>query len=272
MIWDKVLYRANIQYLIDTPIYEYDLSKANINVLRDKNAISEDLYQYLYQAPKLERNIMMGKMRAKNPHLTEILKEGIEEARKFFITKNEFLDSDILSIRNDAITTIGREAKFQAVSERVVFRLAATYTSFYATPNMLFNNIGMGVDFFYFYDPVTKKEVLDTKGLGEADIYHKEYMLDFVSELCYTIQMNGVQMAINLLNNVHRKYINRDMKLGYYRELNAGSMFRLNPSFSIVTPLYTDLVTESDKDLLDISYNENILRFFNRILASIYFK
>ena len=90
MIWDKVLYRANIQYLIDTPIYEYDLSKANINVLRDKNAISEDLYQYLYQAPKLERNIMMGKMRAKNPHLTEILKEGIEEARKFFITKNEF--------------------------------------------------------------------------------------------------------------------------------------------------------------------------------------
>ena len=122
MIWDKVLYRANIQYLIDTPIYEYDLSKANINVLRDKNAISEDLYQYLYQAPKLERNIMMGKMRAKNPHLTEILKEGIEEARKFFITKNEFLDSDILSIRNDAITTIGREAKIQAVSERVVFR------------------------------------------------------------------------------------------------------------------------------------------------------
>ena len=79
-------------------------------------------------------------------------------------------------------------------------------------------------------------------------------------------------MAINLLNNVHRKYINKDMKLGYYRELNAGSMFRLNPSFSIVTPLYTDLVTESDKDLLDISYNENILRFFNRILASIYFK
>lgn len=62
MLYEKTLYKANIQYLVDVPIFEYDISKANISVLSDKGIISENQYQYLFNLPKLERNIAIGNM------------------------------------------------------------------------------------------------------------------------------------------------------------------------------------------------------------------
>ena len=62
MLYEKTLYKADIQYLVDVPIFEYDISKANISVLSDKGVISENQYQYLFNLPKLERNIAIGNL------------------------------------------------------------------------------------------------------------------------------------------------------------------------------------------------------------------
>ncbi len=273
MLYEKTLYKADIQYLVDVPIFEYDISKANISVLSDKGVISEDQYQYLYNLPKLERNIAIGNMCGSDSNITTILKEGIMEARKFFLEQNDYKDEDILAIRNDAITVIGREAKYRAAGNRVIFRLAGKYTSFYSTPNMDMRNINSkinGVDFFYYIDPVSGQECLDTKGLGDAEVLHKNFMLDFLAELFYTIQLNGIEMSINLLKSFYLNYINKALPIEYYRELNSRSLYKLNSDLSMTSALYTDIVI--DKKFIDIGYNENLLRFFNRILSSIYFR
>lgn len=271
-IWEKTLYKSNIQCLIDTPIFEYDISKTNINVLRDKNIISENQYNYLYNIPKIERNIIVGVMRGKDPSITQILNQSIMEARRFFIIENNISDSEVLSIRNDSITIIGREARNLNVTERVKFRLTGHYNSFYSLPNMRIKSSSSLIELFYLYDPVKNIEVLDTKGLGESDKYHREYLLDFLSELFYTIQVVSMSDAMNLLSIVYKKYINLDMDLGFYREFNTQSLFKLNSKYSLINSLYTEVVTDADKynGNIDISYNENVLRYLNKLIASIY--
>ena len=42
--------------------YEYDIRKCNISVLRTLNIIDDDTYKRLYDAPRMERQVFVGKM------------------------------------------------------------------------------------------------------------------------------------------------------------------------------------------------------------------
>ena len=257
ILWQKANYRSDIQFLIDTNIYEYDISKANISVLRDANILSEEEYQYYYQAPKNIREIAIGKLQGRNPEVTSILKNGITNARRIFQESNGIKDSEILAIRNDSMTIIGRPAEFLNATDRVVFRLAGFYTSFYKINNQ---------DYFYMYDVVNQTEDLAIKGLGDKGIeLHKYYMLEFLLELFYSAQIEGVRTAITLLQMFYSNYINRLLDANYYRELNPQSMFKLLFSDQhkrlSMRDIYTDTLIDRDKRYVDIGYYESILRY-----------
>ena len=262
-LWDKPNYKSNIQFLIDIPIREYDISKANINVLRDANILSEDQYQYFLHCPKLEREIAIGKMQGNDPSISLTLKEGITNARRVFMEMNAINPSDVLAIRNDAIMVIGDRYMKTDITDRVRFRLSGDYRSFYRINRM---------HLYYNFDLITKTEVLDIKGLGDLGVaLHKNFMLEFISELFYTAQIEGVEMAIKLLANVYTQYINKSLSIEYYRELNEMSRYKLL-NMSNFSSWYLESASEYHKKLLDISYNEQIFRELNRIYASIYFK
>lgn len=263
-LWEKDNYKSPINFIIGNQIREYDMSKANISVLRDAEAISEEQYQYFLHCPKLEREITIGKMRGSNPKLTDILKEGIKQARRKFIDLNNIDDIDILAIRNDALTIIGRKPiKALDITERVSFRLDGLYSSFYHINNL---------DLLYMYDPIGNTENLDIKGMNDEAInLHKDYMLDLLSEIFFEAQTTNVTTSIETLQSVHSRYILREMPIGFYRELNSGSRFRLNSEFSMYSTLYLEHATEYDKRHIDISYNEKVLRILNQYYSSIYF-
>ena len=262
-VWKKVSYRSPIQYIIDFPIREYDLTKANISVLRDANAITEELYQYLYNCPKDERNILIGKMIGKNTEIEAIRKSGIENARRVFMEINNLDDDDILAIRNDAIVVLSDAQMRLDITERTHFRLENAYRSFY--------KLGVA-DMYYDFNPITKIEILDIKGLGNESIpLHTEYMLDFLKEIFYCAQIEGVGTAIDILSKFYDDYINLRLDIGYYRELVPGSRYRLNRSFTSYQTLEMDMAANYDKKYLDISYNANILLTLNKMLASSYF-
>lgn len=263
-LWEKDNYRSCINFIIGNMIREYDITKANISVLRDANAITEDQYQYFLNCPKLEREIEIGKMRGANPELTSILKNGIANARKIFIEKNDIYNSDILAIRNDSIAIIGfKSIKTLNITSRVSFRLDGTYTSFYHLNNL---------DLFYLFDSVTQVENFDIKGMNDqAILLHKDYMIDFLSEVFCQTQIDGVRQSIRTIQSFYDQYINLSLPVGYYREFNSGSRYRLNKEFSNVSTLYLEDAIEPDKKLLDISYNEKILRLLNQYYSSIYF-
>lgn len=262
-IWTNDNYISPLQFLIDIPIQEFDLTKANINVLRDADAISEEQYQYLYHCPKHERSVTIGKMQGRDNRITQILKEGIANARKVFILSNNILDKDILAIRNDAITIIGdKNITNLRVTDRVNFELEGSYRSFYRI-----NFLHM----YYNYDLVSKTEVLDIKGLGDFGVeIHNNYFMDFLRELFYTAQIEGVDNALHLLAIFYNNYIMGNLDINYYRELNPQSMFKLNPILRTQT-LYVNDASEGDRAYINTMYNEQILREFNRIYSSIYF-
>lgn len=267
VLWQKANYRSEIQFLIDTNIYEYDISKANISVLRDANVLSEEEYQYYYQAPKNIREVAIGKLQGRRPEVTSILKDGITNARRVFQESNNIKDSEILAIRNDSMTIIGRPAEILNATERVAFRLSGFYTSFYKINFQ---------DYFYMYDVVTQTEDLAIKGLGDKAVeLHKHYMLEFILELFYSAQIEGVKTAITLLQMFYSNYINRLLDVNYYRELNPQSMYKFlfsnQHKILSMRDVYADTLINSDKRYIDIGYNESILRYLNSIYASIYF-
>lgn len=260
-LWSKPNYRSPCQFIIDKDIYEYDIRKANINVLIEAGIITQEQYDYLYNAPKNIRSITIGKLQGANPNVTKALKEGIANARKSFMELNNINDQDIIAIRNDAITYVGREPTHLQMTDHIAFRESGRYTSFYRINT---------IDLLYYFNIVDQAESMDVKGLGDAVDLHRPYMLDFLCELFYTAQIEGVQKAIYLLQSFHNDYINMKLDIGYYRELNTTSYFKLK-DMSSVSPIYADTLTEYDKRYLDIGYNEFVLRFLNKIYASIYF-
>ena len=263
-LWDKSRYSSRIEYILDNIIREFDISKANISVLRDANVLSEEQYQYYLNAPRMERQIAIGKLQGSNTAVSEILKSGITNARRVFLESNNVQDSEVLYIRNDAIAVIGSRWISQLqVSDHVAFRESAHYTAFYK-----FNTI----DMLYLYDAIKNEEHLDLKGLGdEAISLHKDFMIDFLCELFYTAQTRGVEEALQILDNVHSQYINMQMPIGYYREFNSKAGFKLHDDMSMCRYLYLKYATEYDKRYIDIGFNESMLRHFNRIYLSIYF-
>lgn len=263
-LWEKSFYKSNIECLIDVSIMEFDIEKANINVLLDADRISSEQYQYLYNAPKNIRSITVGKMQGKDPSITQCLKNGISKARKKFLEMNNVQDSDILAIRNDSITVVNKQIKNLSITDNVKFRLSGNYRSYYHI-NYL--------DLFYNYDRISNAEVLDVKGLGKSAIYlHKLYMLDFLSELFYTAQIEGVENAITLLGSFYSDYIDKALSVGFYRELNPQSGYKVIPEIGGMFSTYMENASEWDKRYIDIGFNEDVLRKFNSIFASIYFK
>lgn len=262
-IWEKVNYRSGIQFLIDYPIREYDITKANISVLRDTEVISEEQYQYFLQCPKLEREIAIGKMKGVNPSISSIEKEAISNARRIFIELNQIQDSEILEIRNDSICVIGnRPITNLQITSRVFFREDGRYTSYYHLGDL---------HLFYYANMIENAELLKIKGIGDlAYSLHHDYMIDLLKELFYTAQFEGVREAIPLLSTVYSNYNNLDMDINYYREFNSQSKFRLKDMSGFDT-FYMDYAQPFHKPLIDISYNSNILRQLNSMFASVYF-
>ena len=263
-LWEKANYRSDIHYLIDNLIHEYDITKANISVLRDAGVLSEEEYQYYYSAPKTQREIAIGKMQGKDPRITFILKEGISNARRIFLESNNIEDSRVIAIRNDAITIIGNPVYNVQITDLVAFRLVGSYSSYYHIND---------IDLFYLYDIVSGDEKLDIKGMGDESVeLHKFHFLEFLAELFYSAQIEGIPSAITLLRFFYDNYVNKRLDVNYYRELNSRSYFSYSKDIDLMySHIYTDICVESDKKYLNIGYNERILRYLNRIYSSIYF-
>ena len=98
-------------------------------------------------------------------------------------------------------------------------------------------------------------------------------MLDFLSELFYVARAwDGPKKALELLKNFNEKYINRYLPIGFYREFNPQSMYKLN--YSDFSSMYADMLLDAKhiKKDLDISFNANILRELVKYYSSVYFR
>ena len=262
MLYEENRYIAPYKYLINRDIREYDISKANISILRESNVMDDSKYQYFYNLPKKEREIKIGLMIRKDRNIQNILNSGFVESRRIFFEKNDINDMNILYIDKDSITTIDQLVNSPQISKYIYFSNKNKYTSFY--------RLG-GIDFLYYND--NSNETFRFKNVNKDFILenHKEYLIDFLLSLAYTAQ-NNLLDAINMITIFYEQYTNLKLEFGFYKEFNQSSNFKIL-SNSNVYQWYSTAISQSmiSKETLDISYNAWLLRELYKDLLNEYF-
>ena len=255
-IYERTIYDKNELPYVSNVITEYDLRKANISALRYYNIINDEDYNILLSMPKKVRELNIGMMIKKDISIFKHIKNGIIKAKELFFNINNIEDREVLSIKNDAIFLMGTRNIQCNVNELFTFVPKNTYTFYMKS---------MHLQIFYGYNQINNSEVLDIKGIKDIQLeYHRDYMVNFLCSLMYMIQNNTIEDTIQYYNNFYEQYINRKLPIGYYREFNATSKFK-------VGKYLLDHLDSSYINIIDINTNIYLLRDIFAVLSDIYF-
>lgn len=252
---------APINYIFGQTISEYDMSKANITVLRAFSHITQEEYEYLYNLPKDAREYEVGMKIRGNNIFQKYIDDGIAYSKKRFLEENHVDLNNILRIANDSFYIVSpykcNILEFLGPNEETVIRFSqkGTHNVFMKLHgNLVFiNTLGDSYD-------------IDVKGISDSQLQLHSAFLTFIAELSNDYLIGGKNIAIRNFNEFYNQYINKELDINYYREFRAGGGFRYNLggySYSMQIP------PNSSEYKIDISYNLNILRtLYAYILAA----
>lgn len=251
----------DMDFLINSYIREYDISKANINILYKYNVLTKEQYQFYLNSDRMTRQCGIGMMQRDNREVADVLKKGLSEARKEFYTSNTIKEEDVLSVKNDAVFLINKIPN-HVVFDNIIFNLSATYTSFFKIN---------GLELYYLYDTVNDIEILDVKGIGnEALGLHENHFLEFLKVVFMTLQVSGVDDAIEIVSCFYNQYVNREVDVQYYRTFNSESCYIIDID-SYCYKYRTDNADNKDIEYVNIDNNLEILRIIFSYLSKIKF-
>ncbi len=259
MDYQKDNYTMPMPFIISCNIREYDISKANISILLALGLIDKNEYDKVLAMPKMQREIYIGKLQVARPDVNNGLKAGFAKYRQLFIESNGLQDSDILSIKKDAIFVINKIPTILEFDNYVRFSPKGRYTSFFKIK---------GMEFYYLLDKMTGEEVLDVKGIDDTKlILHADYMVQFLCVIFEAFSERPPEMILELIHKFSQKYVNMELDLGYYREFNADSGFRITMNN---TQYLLENALESEKPYLNISENYKLIQELYRLANLMY--
>lgn len=257
----KSNYTIDVPFIINRYIYEYDISKANINILYKYGAISKSVYEELKNSNRNDRVVKIGLMMKDNKELSKLHQSKLKEEMNNFITVNNIEESDIVSIKSDAIFSL-KKAKILDL-DRILFTNDSIYT--------LFCKI-MNYEFYYYSTVGSAMDILDVKGINDDILpLHSNYMLKYLSYIFYLLQSNNINEAILTTQALYDNYINLRLPLGYYREFNPFGKFVFGVNGRLNIGGYTtNSISKQDLKYINIQYNENFIREVFSLLNKIY--
>ena len=258
-LWEKPNYLTDRKIISGSYITEYDISKANINILYSYNIISKELYNQLLRVDKQIREEYIGKQilkeqgygKIKNPSITyDTIKNGIIESKRRLFESNNISDIEIIRIANDAVY-VERPLILQNTSfdlnnnQRIItFNNKGTYTSFIQLNQVII-----------FFASNNDEYKLDVKGISNELLPLHESFLSFICEMLYYLERIDKKTVILKYEEFYKQYIELKLPIDYYREFNSNSGYRIKGSRFI-----TRFLDDKYFDKIDISYNNFILR------------
>lgn len=228
----------DIPFIISNEIIEYDMVSAGLNLTKKYGLLDPDTISHLERLPKAMRNVQMGLIQKKDREYTKNLQEAFVQGRKLFFEANDLNVDNVLSIKKDAIYTMKTCDVLEF--DGLEFSPKNAYTSYYYLN---------GYEFYY------NREGIDVKGIDDTKLeLHSEYMLGAIYDYMYLQENNTRSRVIKYIRDLARHYKRKEMEIGYYRELNNESLFRLN-----IDVLDTEFGVEytDDKNSILINYNFN---------------
>lgn len=283
-LWSKVRYTSPISFIIGRRIIEVDVTKANISILREADRISEDQYRYFLTSDRMERLVFVGNMQAKDESVTALLQSRLKEVRQKIFEIFCIDYSNLLSIRNDAVIFVdngyrsytpeiaqttekykstGDITETYYLSQYLKFRVKGLYSSYYKIGNK---------EILYFINRISGEEYIDVAGIGDDALdLHRPCFLDLLMSLFESAEEGDIADTIDFLSKVYSQYISKSFDIGYYRRFDANSRYDIDKTISNLYDYQLDHMTNDQKSIVDISYNESILRQLQKIYSTIYF-
>lgn len=256
--YSKDNYLTPQKYIFSSIITEYDISKANINILKYKNMITPKEYEYAISLDKKSREIYIG-LKQKNSNIANALQEGFAEFREKFITANNFTETDIISIKKDAIFILNKKAKIVNF-DNIVFTEKNIYNSY-----MNLNRL----EIYYGSDPINGTDKIDIKGISNELLpLHEDYMICFLCTVLDYIQSNSIKEVYEMILQFEKMYRNKELAVEFYREFNSDSMYRISING---TQYLLDTISNNEFYYLNISTNYKIIQEIYKLISNIYF-
>ncbi len=263
----KQNYFCNSRF-ISGRIIEYDLRAANISMCRQYGIINDDYYRYLLNSDKQYREEFIGwqirkemqesgnRSAIEGSKTYNTIYEGIKKAKLQLFEANNIQPEEVVRIANDAVY-INRSSDlvYTKFSEFIEFRKKIVADTV----------IKLSPTLIIFYWSNVDGLNIEVKGIGdESKIQlHQNYMLSFIGSVLLTYERAGVTDAIHLIEDFYNDYLNRKLDIRFYRELNSISLYKI-----INSGYYLEDI--SDINVIDISYNANIIRELWKIIISKY--
>ena len=252
-------YHRQFYCLFNRHITEYDMSKANINVLRAYGAITEEEYNKLYILPKIDREREIGMKIRANYQFQEYITEGVSWAKYMFLSMNNVDLDSIIRIANDAIY--------------VDSLTPCMYTSFTKNdwtltfvPKHHFSTYMLLKDVLFFFGDTGSDYDIEIIGIKDENLKYHEPFIMFLCKVVDTYYNGGKKMALRYINDFIYDYLHKNLDMGYYREFRSDSCWLLNmPGLGT----YRTIIQPDNPSQVNISYNYDILRsVYSYILAA----
>jgi hypothetical protein len=236
--------RKDIHYIKNTRITEYDMSNAGINILLTKGLLKPDFVNHLNKMDKLQKNITVGKILQKNPEWNKIMMEEFVAIRKYFMEVNNLDDSDILSIKKDAIFVIDKKVRHLKLSANYEFKEKNTYDTYLNIMNK------------EFYVNI-EKELYDTKGFSDLVLkYQEDYFIDFIITTL-VLDRSSEREKFEHIKEFRTKFLTFQLEPNFYFDLlDGGYIYKYNKNSTV--PLISTVEPE-DLSVCDITNNYKFL-------------
>lgn len=224
----------NIEYLFDDEIYEYDMQDGGFSLIKQFKLLSEDEIARLSRIQKgLARHIEVGKMQRDDKEFSERLSNAFIEARRAFISSNGISDNNIVSVKKDAIFTIGpvKRTKFG----QVLFREKNRYTSY-----LRFSNIH-NIEIYYDNGRMDFKQIND-----HCIDRHRIYTVEFLKKFIRLMENHDQGVKRFMMKSI-MEYKSLSLDEEYYLEFNNKST-EINPLFNF-REVYIPLLSVVNKEI-----------------------
>lgn len=241
-------------------IIEYDMSDGGFSIIKEEGLLSDKEIARLEKIPKgFDRNEAVGKLRySKDPNVRDIgkrLEKLFGKYRVIFGEANELDQKDIFSIKRDAVfltryasqVEFGKYIKFKEKHAYDIYfllgvdELVTNFQSRHKTCEVYYNT---------FTDDVAIKGIKDEL----LEKYHAEFMISAVKKYLRYLSKFDYEGATKFIVNLIDDYKFHRLPIGYYREFNSNSSYRIQ----IEGKQYE--TEEADKSVIqymDIRYNFN---------------
>lgn len=243
-------YLSEVPFVFGRSIFEYDIKQANIHALLAAGKISMDEFRFLSLAPKQLREVEIGNKIKNNPEMYQDIQNVICQAKYEFMSQNGIQVPQVLRIANDSLyiqTPINNYDPIVKINDVPIE---------FVMKNHFMNYMQLTNQILLFCNTDGNYWNIDIKGIKNSKHYLHQ---DFISALCDIIDARnngGKEIAITEFNKIYNAYITYSLPVGYYRELNSDSLFKIKGDTGFSISGSDSLKAEQ----VDYSFNLMILR------------